>query len=118
MAKKPRTTPEEQEAHRVAARAYYYRNKAKHTACTEKARIKRSYGLTLEELDALKLSQDNRCALCKKQAKLVVDHCHTDGHVRGLLCHGCNTGIGQLGDSIEGLEAAIKYIRSTQPSNV
>ena len=43
--------------------------------------------------------------------KLVVDHCHQTKKFRGWICHKCNTGIGLLGDTIEGVEKAIKYLR-------
>jgi hypothetical protein len=40
-------------------------------------------------------NQDGRCAICgRKTDRLFVDHCHTRGHVRGLLCQTCNTFLG------------------------
>jgi hypothetical protein len=39
-----------------------------------------------------------------------VDHCHETGKIRGLLCHSCNTGIGKLGDNLEGLQKAVSYL--------
>jgi len=41
---------------------------------------------------------------------LAVDHCHRTGKFRGWLCQRCNTGIGMLGDTIEGLMLAVKYL--------
>lgn len=41
-----------------------------------------------------------------------LDHDHETGMFRGWLCHRCNTGIGSLGDSAEGLENALRYVRS------
>jgi len=43
--------------------------------------------------------------------QLARDHCHTTGTFRGWLCTQCNSGIGQLGDNIQGLERAIAYLR-------
>lgn len=43
-------------------------------------------------------------------AKLVVDHCHASGKIRGLLCDLCNRGIGHFNDSVELLYKAIKYL--------
>lgn len=40
-----------------------------------------------------------------------LDHCHTTGVFRGWLCNRCNLGIGHLGDCIEGLQKAIKYLK-------
>ena len=51
-----------------------------------------AYGLTFKEYKAMIRSQGGRCALClKKKKPLCVDHCHTSGTVRGLLCRHCNT---------------------------
>jgi hypothetical protein len=51
------------------------------------------------------------CDLCGKQAdNLHIDHDHSTGQVRGVLCSSCNTGLGKLGDTIEGLQRAITYL--------
>lgn len=55
--------------------------------------------------------QGNVCKICLREVKLVVDHCHNTNEVRGLLCVRCNAGLGQLGDTIEGLERALKYLK-------
>lgn len=67
--------------------------------------------------------QNHLCAICKKpetQIKrktnkikmLSVDHCHTTGKVRGLLCHACNIALGSFKDSKENLKEAINYLSS------
>lgn len=74
--------------------------------------LKRKYGLSKEEYYLLKEKQDNMCAICKiSNRRLAVDHCHITGKIRGLLCLNCNTGIGQLKDSVELLESAINYLK-------
>lgn len=45
-----------------------------------------------------------------KHPRLNVDHDHETGRFRGWLCWTCNVGIGQLGDSIAGLQEAIRYL--------
>ena len=53
------------------------------------------------------------CDLCGKppgKRSLHVDHCHISGIFRGWLCSSCNAGIGMLGDSIEGLMNAVRYL--------
>lgn len=74
------------------------------------------YGVTKEFLVALHEKQEGKCAICGEipntERGLHVDHCHTTKAVRGLLCHGCNTGIGALKEDAEILSNAIKYLRS------
>ena len=52
--------------------------------------LKKKYGISLEDYENLSKSQNNQCAICYKEEKLVVDHNHTTGKVRGLLCNDCN----------------------------
>jgi len=69
---------------------------------------------------ALKLEfQGGSCALCQKplarlsrRINIDHDHDHEMNEVRGLLCTGCNTGLGHLGDNIEGIERAIYYLNN------
>lgn len=83
-----------------------------------KSRLKFQYKLSLEDYKALLQNQDNKCAICNCSSptgrwdSFHVDHCHTTGKVRGLLCHHCNTGIGNLKDSIEILNKAISYLEN------
>jgi len=58
--------------------------------------MKSRYGLTEEEYNQMILQQDNKCAVCTQPFTTTphVDHCHTTGRVRGLLCSPCNTGLG------------------------
>lgn len=77
----------------------------------------RTHGLdmTVEKYDALFEQQNGKCGICgtnknRNNSRFCVDHCHTTGKIRGLLCHDCNTSIGKLGDSKEGLMKAIEYL--------
>lgn len=47
-----------------------------------------------------------------KAAKLCVDHCHTTGKIRGILCRGCNTALGSFRDNLESLRSAVKYLEN------
>lgn len=89
------------------------------------ARLRR-YGLTIEDYDSLHSSQEGSCAICEsedpkakngsqKNLDFAVDHSHTTGMVRGLLCNPCNTGLGGFRDSSELLERAIAYLRQQPP---
>lgn len=80
----------------------------------ELSRIKRAqrYGLSADEYDAIIASANGKCNLCERDdRKLVVDHCHASGKIRGVLCTACNTSIGKLGDTYEALIVAAEYIR-------
>lgn len=73
----------------------------------------RGHGMTAAQLDAMYLVQKGRCAICERHyslRKLHIDHNHKTGSVRGLLCQGCNHGIGNFMDSPEMLSSAIKYL--------
>lgn len=55
--------------------------------------LKKSFGLTIAEYDAMLAAQGGVCALCKKKPtgkRLAVDHDHNTGEIRSLLCHRCN----------------------------
>ena len=71
----------------------------------------RKFGITTKDA----LSVTNVCQLCNKNLtgiRVCIDHDHVSGELRGILCSSCNTGLGHLGDSIEGLEKAIAYLRN------
>lgn len=70
------------------------------------------YGLTTESFNELLVSQSGRCAICNNplNEKFCIDHCHSTGAVRGLLCYPCNTGIGMLGDTADGVRRALAYL--------
>lgn len=71
----------------------------------------RRYGVAVEEYQSLLTSQAGRCAVCgTADERLVIDHHHGTGRVRGLLCGGCNIGIGSLGDSATRLALAAQYV--------
>ena len=74
------------------------------------------YGVSKEFLVAMHKKQEGKCAICGEipstERGLHVDHCHKTNLVRGLLCHGCNTGIGALKEDAGILSNAISYLRS------
>jgi hypothetical protein len=81
--------------------------------------IKANYGLSREDYELLESEQEGLCAICQKSPVgrgkmnfLVVDHCHTAGHIRGLLCGNCNIAIGLFEDDPGILESAIAYLRT------
>jgi hypothetical protein len=104
------------ECHREAARISSKKrtpeqNRTKH--------LKRAYNLTAEEFTYLVMEQGGVCGICGLvPSSLFVDHNHQTGEVRGLLCQKCNSGIGFLGDSLEGLEKAINYLKKTDSKEI
>lgn len=74
-----------------------------------------NYGITLEEYDQMLILQNHRCKICQKHQSeltkpLCVDHCHTTGKVRGMVCDSCNLGMGRFYDDPELLIAAANYL--------
>ena len=83
-----------------------------------KSFIKRTYGITYDDYTKMLDQQSNACSICKSKisstrtSRLFVDHCHTTGKVRGLLCSSCNHGLGLFKDSPTLLKRAIGYLES------
>lgn len=80
--------------------------------------LKRDFNLTIQEYNKLLKKQSFCCAICKKpqsefKINLAVDHCHTTGKVRGLLCNVCNIGLGYFKDKKQLLFSAIEYLNNT-----
>ena len=87
--------------------------------CTRDARLHQLYGISIDEYDRLFAAQNGVCAVCRRPERsqnqyglvsLSVDHDHRTGKVRGLLCVDCNRAIGQLGDDVLLLRAAVDYL--------
>lgn len=77
------------------------------------------YSMSPEEFAELRDAQHDACAICIKKFEkgriIHVDHDHVSGAVRGLLCRGCNQGIGMLEEDVETLQRAIDYLSSHSP---
>lgn len=112
-------------------------NPERHAYRARKAKLKADYNLTLEQFDQLLEGQKGCCALCGADHHGVtgasnryngtkkwlsgswrVDHDHGDGHVRGLLCHACNTNLGGYEVLLEKVGEAKLLEYLTRPSPV
>ena len=80
---------------------------------------KRYYNITLDEYNEILKSQNKSCAICGinesdistgRKTKLCVDHCHSTGRIRGILCDKCNRGIGLLQDDPKIISNALSYL--------
>ena len=79
-------------------------------------RLRKKYGITLEDYNRIKNEQKNACKICFKpfisnKNNTHVDHCHKTGKIRGLLCSNCNTALGLLKDNLESINRAMLYLK-------
>lgn len=80
-------------------------------------RVKACYGLEPGEYYALVEAANGTCQTCgtpegdDKPTKLVVDHCHVTGKVRGMICDRCNRALGLVGDNVQTLSNLITYLK-------
>jgi len=102
---------------RVAAMEKKWRanNKESTRLMILRSRLKRAYGITPERRLEMLKEQEGACAICKEPISITqfghaIDHNHTTGRVRALLCQRCNTGLGSFKDSVAILRAAADYL--------
>ena len=74
----------------------------------------RRYGMTKTEADALKAGGCDICGRTEVSGRwdnnMHIDHDHETGKVRGVLCHGCNVGLGHFDDDPALLQRAVDYL--------
>jgi hypothetical protein len=80
-------------------------------------RLKQHYGIEQSDYESIFKAQGGACAICglspvPAEKRLDIDHCHSTGIVRGLLCVNCNLGLGQFCDDIKKIRSAIKYLEA------
>jgi hypothetical protein len=102
-----------------AARNWYRKNPERAAATQRRRKLQRGYDLTPEQYEALLATQGGVCAICGrpervaregKPVRLAVDHCHTTGAIRGLLCTSCNRALGLFGEDVHLMEACVQYL--------
>jgi hypothetical protein len=98
-------------------RKYKEENPEQRAKTYKRHRLKKEYGMALEEHEATQIRQNFKCAICRKDIEdfsgkkiFHVDHDHFSGEVRGLLCPHCNSMVGFSEDSPETLLSAAEYL--------
>ena len=93
--------------------SYHSRQSAQLAA--RKCNLMRMYGITIEQYDEMYDAQHGACGICERHStefpqRLAVDHCHTTGRIRGLLCSYCNRALGAFRDDPAALQRAARYV--------
>ncbi len=98
----------------ILARRNAKRSEAYHNGTTRDKKLKYHFGFSLENYNAMFVSQGGVCAICSETSRdgrrLSVDHDHATDKVRGLLCGSCNRAIGLLKDKPSVAMSAASYL--------
>ncbi|API52857.1 hypothetical protein BMW22_15640 [Rhizobium leguminosarum] len=83
------------------------------------SQLRTNFGISSRKYDEMLAEQGEKCAACRTpqpqlKRRLAVDHCHSSGQVRGLLCSNCNTALGLTRDDPLILEGLISYLKITR----
>jgi hypothetical protein len=108
-----------EEKHNAKKKQRRRANPAARAAAARTERLKARYGLTPEQVTAMVEAQGFRCAACPRDVTNVpcVDHCHTTGKVRGILCRKCNIALGHADDNPQTLRALADYLETSRLSS-
>jgi hypothetical protein len=107
-----------QQANKEHLHAYRREYRQRRKAEERDAYLRRTFGITQADYDALLDAQGGGCAICGKRPgkiALHVDHDHETGEIRGLLCVGCNNALGRFHDDVALLLRAIGYVEDELP---
>jgi len=89
--------------------------------------LRKNHGISITEYDKMFQEQNGKCAICKKEettviknkvVRLAVDHCHSGGGIRGLLCRSCNQAIGMFNDDVSIIKNSIDYLNNNHAKPV
>ena len=99
------------ECQHEATKVWRKNNREAYLESCRRSNMKKNYGLTLEQYDKMYSDQCGECKICGVfRERLHVDHCHTTGEVRDLLCSQCNVAIGYAKEDENILRSMIEYI--------
>lgn len=116
------------EKNRDKCRAYARDWMRRNPIHSHKHKLANRYGITLQEYDSMLEAQNGVCAICGKDEtrtdhrtgkpqKLSVDHNHSSGKNRGLLCDACNKVIGQFAEDSRRFRKAAEYLDKYEAAN-
>lgn len=103
------------EINRAADKKRWSAKRAELTRQRRAAHLRREFGIGIDEYEQLLHLQGGVCKICggiDAQKVLAVDHCHSTGSIRGLLCENCNRGLGMYKDDISLLMKAVEYLQN------
>lgn len=98
-------------------RRYRIENRERFLEIERRSKLKVAYGLSIEAYSEMLAAQGGGCAICGanepsgRTKHFAIDHCHTTGVIRGLLCTKCNRGLGLFNDNTDRMERAVKYLK-------
>ena len=100
-------------------RAYRAKHKEKLGRRDQTYKLRKKCGITQDDKERMVQAQDGKCAICQREpigpdyrmGSLHVDHDHTTGEVRALLCSWCNTALGLLRDDVTIAQSLIEYLK-------
>jgi hypothetical protein len=92
-------------------------DKLRHTPEFYFKRRLRNYDMDENKYNELHKKQDGKCATCGDMVELKIDHNHSTGDVRGLLCEKCNAALGMARDNVNILKHMIEYLERSQTND-
>lgn len=108
-------TSERKERKRKSDLEDYYKHHEQRREQQIDSRLRNRYGISKDEYDAILLNQDGVCKICREfkpgPKSMHVDHCHSSGKVRGILCSRCNLKVGLIENNRDWIIKADEYLR-------
>jgi hypothetical protein len=109
------------EKSRASSRLWRSKNAEAAKRSDRATKLKRTYGLTLEQFEEMLSAQGRACAIClvplgRQPKDTHVDHCHTTGVIRGILCNDCNNVLARARDNPDVLRRAASYLGHGRPT--
>lgn len=97
---------------RIATRKWRVAHPEQNKQSSKNSKLKAAYGITREDLLRMTEEQKGLCAVCgDNMSQPCVDHCHSTGKIRMLLCHSCNLALGMFKDSAKTCFMAASYLQ-------